>query len=192
MNKDRLQSFTDAVIAIIMTILVLDFKVPSTVSLDGLWDMRYKFLAYLLSFLVLALYWMNHHHMLQIAQKVTGKVLWANINFLFWTSLLPFSTSWLGEHINSVYPEMFYGIIFTLGNFAYYLLLRSLMQADGKDSKIYKTFQNYYKIYITLSVGILGVILANFYPIVGIITYFIIIVLWIIPEKRIEKLFNEI
>lgn len=190
MTKGRIEAFTDAVIAIIMTILVLEIKAPETASLSGIFDLRHKLFAYILSFLLLAVTWNNHHHMFQIAEKINGKVLWGNTFMLFWMSLIPIATAWVGEHLYSFAPEMTYGVIFLMFNFGYSVLTHVLIEANGPDSKIYQTLKGDKKIYVSITLNLLALVAGFFQPILVIIGCFTIPFIWFVPNKRIERLYQ--
>ena len=187
MPKTRLEAFTDAVIAIIMTILVLDLAVPAQPTFAALWDLRFKFLIYILSFVSLAIYWNNHHHLFQISKIINGKILWYNMAFILFLSLFPFVTAWVDEHILERAPEITYGIVILLADIAYALLARALVKANGPDSEIAKALGGYQKSKLTLCIICAGLIIGIFVPVAVIISVAASLVLWIIPEKRIES-----
>ena len=140
MPKNRLEAFTDAVIAIIMTILVLELHEPSTDTWNALAALGYRFFIYIISFITLGIYWNNHHHLFQVVHKVNGRVLWANSFFLFSLSLFPFATSWISEYSHSLVPEITYGVITLSANIAYYLLARELVNSDVSLKKLSKNY----------------------------------------------------
>lgn len=187
MSKTRLEAFTDGVIAIILTILVLDLKAPAGDQLKSLLKLMEPFCVYVISFISIAIYWNNHHHLLQAAKRVSGKVLWANINLLFWLSLVPFATSWVGNHIYSSIPESLYSLIFLMASVAYYIFNMSLISIHEEYELIAKSTQNDNKIYYSMGVYVLGVILAFTLPILGMILSLFATMAWLIPNKKIEK-----
>ncbi|EOH91562.1 ferrochelatase [Enterococcus villorum] len=138
MPKNRLEAFTDAVIAIIMTILVLELHKPEADTWQALTALGYRFLIYIVSFFTLGIYWNNHHHMFQVVRKVNGRVIWANSFFIFALSLFPFATSWISEYSHSLVPEITYGVVTLGANIAYYLLARELVHSDPTNKKKYK------------------------------------------------------
>ncbi|MGR3741363.1 TMEM175 family protein [Companilactobacillus sp. DQM5] len=187
MSKARLEAFTDGVMAIILTILVLDLKAPDGDQFENLLKLVEPFCVYVISFVSIAIYWNNHHHLLQATKRVSGKVLWANINLLFWLSLVPFATSWVGNHIYSSIPEFFYALIFLMASIAYYIFNMSLISVHEEHELITKSTQNDNKIYYSMGLYILGVILAFILPILGMILSLFATMAWLIPNKKIEK-----
>src|SRR4051812_49350131 len=163
MHKGRLEAFTDAVIAIILTIMVLDLRVGEP-SWSGLWSERGHFLSYALSFVFLAIYWNNHHHMFQSVEKVDGSVLWANMHLLFCLSLTPFVTSWLGDGHLTTFAVACYGIDLFLSGIAYYILVRTLLRANGENSRFAKAIGNDLKGKISPILYVIGITLAFVWP----------------------------
>ena len=190
MSKTRLEAFTDAVIAIIMTIMVLDFVAPALPTFAALWEMRYKFLIYILSFVSLAIYWNNHHHLFQISKIINGRILWHNMAFILCLSLFPFVTAWVDEHLFDRAPEITYGIVIFLADIAYAFLARALVKTNGPDSEIAKALRGSQKSKITLCIIGAGLAVGFFVPLAVIISVAASLVLWIIPEKRIERRFS--
>lgn len=187
MSKTRLEAFTDAVIAIIMTILVLELHQPEHDSWSALLGMEQKVLIYVMSFIMLAIYWNNHHHMFQLVEKVNGRILWVNSFFIFTLSLFPFSTAWVGDHLASQAPEITYGVVVLLANIAYLLLTMELVKENGKESKLGELFQRYKKAYISIGLNVLALILGWFiHPYFVLIVNIAILILWVIPDRRIE------
>lgn len=191
MTKTRLEAFSDAMIAIIMTLLILELTPPTGDGFIGLWDLRYRFLVYVLSFVFLAIYWNNHHHLLQVSKVIDGSVLWANFLLLFFLSLIPFATSWVDENLMSFAPEFTYGMVLLCADIAYAILLSTLKKVNGKDSKVALAHIGYKKLKITIVINVIGLLIGIMVPIVIIIFYVFGLLLWIIPEKRIEKILNE-
>lgn len=191
MNKSRLEAFSDGVLAIIITIMVLEFKVPSDTSIEAFLRLSHKFLSYILSFIYVAIYWNNHHHMMHTVKSVNGKILWANLHLLFWLSLIPFATAWIGEHHFASFPMMFYGIILLMNGIAFNILQYQIICSHGKDSVLAKAVGKDYKGKLSVVLYIIAVILTKFHvPISGAI-YILVALLWLVPDKRIEKIFNE-
>lgn len=191
-SKSRLEAFTDAVIAIVMTILVLELHQPTTDTLAGLAGVERKIFIYIVSFVMLAIYWNNHHHMFQLVHKIDGRVLWANNFFIFTLTLVPFATAWVGDFIDSLVPQLTYGIVVLLANSAYLILTRELIRINGRHSKLSEFFQRYNKSYVTILLNILGLILGVLiHPYFVLIVNISILIMWIIPDRRIEKQYKE-
>lgn len=191
MNKNRLEAFSDGVLAIIITIMVLEFKVPESVDYEALRPLLHKFLSYILSFIYVGIYWNNHHHMMHTVKRVNGKILWANLHLLFWLSLIPFVTAWIGEHHFAPFPMMYYGIILLMNAIAYFILQNVILNHHGKDSILSKAIGADYKGKVSPILYIIGIAFAPFYPIISGILYIIVALIWLVPDKRIEKIFNE-
>jgi uncharacterized membrane protein len=192
MNKSRLEAFTDAVIAIIMTILVLELRSPISDKFSGLWTIRHKIFIYLLSFLSLAIYWNNHHHLFQISKRINGRILWINMLFILGLSMFPFATAWVGEHFFSTAPEIFYGIIILFTNTCYAILATELIRVNGTNSDIAHILGNYKKTKISLTLNVLGIISGFFIPLSVIISNAVVLMLWLIPEKKIEHYYKQL
>ncbi|HIW21281.1 MAG TPA: DUF1211 domain-containing protein [Candidatus Dorea intestinavium] len=190
MSKTRMEAFTDAIIAIIMTLLVLSLVPPASPTFGALWEMRGKFLVYLISFISLAIYWNNHHHLLQAVEKVNGKVLWSNTLFILCLSMFPFATAWVDVNINSFAPEFIYGALVMATNLSYSLLSIVLRKAEGKEAKITKAIGKNYKQKVTIVLNVASLLLAKVFPPIVLILFAISMLLWIIPDKRIESLYQ--
>lgn len=191
MNKNRLEAFSDGVLAIIITIMVLEFKVPDSVSFDAIRPLLHKFLSYILSFVYIGIYWNNHHHMMHTVKRVNGEILWANLHLLFWLSLIPFATAWIGEHHFAPFPMLFYGVILLMNAIAYFLLQRVILKHHGKDSILSKALGTDYKGKISPVLYIIGIAFAPFYPIIAGVLYTLVALIWLVPDKRIEKVFEN-
>lgn len=192
MSKSRVEAFTDAVIAIVMTILVLELHQPETDTLVGLGAIWHKLFIYIVSFVILAIYWNNHHHMFQLVQKIDGRVLWANNVFIFTLTLFPFATAWVGDFIDSLVPQLTYGIVVLLANIAYLILTRELIHANGKESTLNELFQRYSKSYLSIFLNIIGLILGVLiHPYLVLIINIGILIMWIVPDQRIEKQYKK-
>ena len=187
MHKQRLEAFSDGVIAIIITIMVLELKVPHGEALSDLAALVPIFIGYVLSFVFVAIYWNNHHHLLQATQKVNGKILWANMHLLFWLSLLPFTTSWMGEHIFASTPVILYGINLLFCAIAYTILAKQLVAHHGPGSSLANAMGSDTKGLASLALYALAVIIAFWFPIVAYIIYAAVALIWLIPDHRIEK-----
>jgi uncharacterized membrane protein len=193
MNKSRLEAFTDAVIAIIMTVLVLELHVPKEASFAALWENRFQFFIYLISFLTLAIYWNNHHHMFQASKHVSGKVLWLNIALILFQSMFPFTTAWMSEHVFERAPELTYGIVMLIVDVIWVFLAKALVQENGEDSTIAKSMKKigYKKSAITLSLITAGIIVGIFIPMATLISCLLSLVPWVVPDRDIEKRLHE-
>lgn len=187
MNKNRLEAFSDAVLAIIITIMVLEMKVPQGTDLSSMKPLIPLFLSYVLSFTFLGIYWNNHHHLLQAAQHVTGRILWANLHLLFWLSLIPFVTRWMGENNFAPYPVALYGLVLLLSGLAYYILAHSLISTHGKGSTLARALGRDLKTKLSMALYLFAIILALKVPLVSCAIYVIVTFMWLIPEPRIEK-----
>ena len=187
MSKGRLEAFSDGVIAIIITIMVLELKVPEGAEISALIPLIPVFLSYLLSFVFVGIYWNNHHHLLQAARQVNGAVLWANIHLLFWLSLVPFVTNWLGENGFQAWPVALYGIVLLMAGVAYFLLSRALVALHGQDSVLAEAVGNDLKGYISLACYTLAVPLAFINATLACGLYVVVAVMWLIPDRRIER-----
>ncbi len=187
MPKGRLEAFTDGVMAIIITIMVLELKVPDGFELNSLLPVVPKLLIYLLSFVFVGIYWMNHHHMVHTAQKVTGGILWANLSLLFWLSLFPFVARWMGENLLRPLPSAAYGFILFMSGISYLILQRSIIASDGDNSALKKAVGNDWKGKVTSLLIVLGVIFSFIQAGLSLIIYVLITIIWMIPDRRIEK-----
>ena len=187
MTKNRLEAFSDGVIAIIITIMVLELKVPEGAEISALIPLIPVFLSYALSFVFVGIYWNNHHHLLQAARQVNGAVLWANMHLLFWLSLVPFVTNWLGENGFQSWPVALYGAVLLLAGFAYFLLSRALVALHGQESALAKAVGDDAKGYISLVCYTAAIPLAFFNAMLACGLYVIVAVMWFIPDRRIEQ-----
>lgn len=192
MNTSRLLAFSDGVIAIIITIMVMGIDVPTGHEIEDLLPLLPKFISYILSFIYVGLYWNNHHHMWQAATKVSGKILWANLNLLFWLSLMPLSTSWMGEHQFQKYPVAFFGFILLLCSISWYILAHFMKIEEGKDSAIYKAYKSDTKTILSMIVYLFAIFFSFIIPQLSVLIYWLIALIWIIPDKRIEKEIDSI
>jgi uncharacterized membrane protein len=191
MPKGRLEAFTDGVMAIIITIMVLELKVPDGYDLEALLAIVPKLLIYLLSFVFVGIYWMNHHHMLHASKKVTGAVLWANLSLLFWLSLFPFAARWMGEHLLRPLPAAAYGMILLLSGISYLILQKSIIASDGDNSALKKAIGNDWKGKITSGLLLVAVIFSFIQTILSLIIYVLITIIWMVPDRRIEKVLSS-
>ncbi len=191
MNKNRLEAFSDGVIAIIITIMVLEFKVPDGITFGAMIPLFHKFLSYILSFIYVGIYWSNHHRMMQIVKSVNGTILWANLHLLFWLSLIPFATAWIGEHHFAPFPMMLYGLILLMSAIAYFILQNLILKKQGKDSLLSKAIGKDYKGKASIVLYILAVIASKYYTEISGAIYIIVALIWLIPDKRIEKIITD-
>ena len=187
MGKGRLEAFSDGVLAIIITIMVLEMKVPHGDSLDSLKPLLPVFLSYVLSFVYLGIYWNNHHHMMHAVNHVSGTVLWTNAHLLFWLSLVPFVTAWMGENHFSTWPVVLYGVVLLMAAIAYYFLAHCLTGLHGKDSAFTRSLGSDWKGKISLVIYVLGICLSFLHPLIGFGLYVVVATIWFIPDKRFEK-----
>jgi uncharacterized membrane protein len=192
MNKSRLEAFTDAVIAIIMTILVLELDTPESARWEALWELRFQFIPFLLSFVTLAIYWINHHHMFQASKHISGLVIWLNTLLILSLSLFPFTTKWMSDHVGGIAPEVSYAAVMLLANVVWLLLALALEKENGPASTIAKTLRKsgYKKSAYSIGVTLLGVILACFIPMAGLIACLLSLLPWVVPDKEIERLLD--
>ncbi|MRX70050.1 Uncharacterized membrane protein [Flavobacterium resistens] len=191
MNKTRLEAFSDGVLAIIITIMILEIKVPAGHEFADLKPLIPKFLSYVLSFIYVGIYWNNHHYLLHGLSKVNGKVLWSNLHLLFWLSLIPVSTGWMGEHNFAKASMALYGIILLLCAIAYVILQYVIMCNEGEDSPLRKALGKDLKGKVSAVLYIIGII-SSFYNVwISGAAYFIVAMSWLIPDKRIERVFDS-
>ena len=191
MSKGRLEAFSDGVIAIIITIMVLELKVPHGTGLAALKPLIPVFLSYILSFVFLGIYWSNHHHLLQAVKRVSGPVLWANLHLLFWLSLTPFVTGWMGENSFAALPVSLYGVVLFMASIAYFVLTRALIACHGEDSTIAIALGGDFKGKISVVIYLLAIPLAFVHPWIACGLYVVVAVMWLVPDRRIERTLVE-
>ena len=191
MRPERLSGFSDGVIAIIITIMVLELKVPHGGDLEALKSSLPVFLSYVLSFLYVAIYWNNHHHLLHTCKRVNGAILWANTHLLFWLSLIPFATAWLGENHVAALPTALYGVALLMPAIAYYLLQTAIVRVNGADSSLAQALGADLKGKISPVIYIAGIALAFVNPWFSIALYVLVALIWLIPDRRIERAIAE-
>ncbi len=191
MHKGRLEAFSDGVLAIIITIMVLEFKVPHGNNLAALQPLIPVALSYVLSFLYLAIYWNNHHHMMHTVRHVTGDILWANLHLLFWLSLIPFVTGWMGENHFAPLPMALYGVVLLLAALAYWLLQHRIIKSQGTDSLLARAVGNDIKGRISPLFYIIAIPAAFFSQWLAGFLYVLVALIWFIPDKRIEVILKE-
>ena len=187
MSKTRLEAFSDGVIAIIITIMVLEMRAPHGDSLEALAPLMPVFLSYVLSFVHIAIYWNNHHHMLHAGRQVNGRILWSNTHLLFWLSLVPFATAWMGENHFAALPVAAYGSVMGMAGVAYYILARALVQHHGHDSELAKALGNDLKGKISVGVYLVGIAMSFANRWIALGCYVAVAVMWLIPDRRFEK-----
>ena len=188
MGKSRLEAFSDGVIAIIITIMVLEMKVPHGATFDALMPLLPVFLSYVLSFVYVGIYWNNHHHMFKLTETVNGAVLWANLHLLFWLSLLPFTTGWMGENHFERWPTVLYGVNLLLCAIAYTVLLSTLIRHHGHDSLLATAVKHDGKGKVSLVLYVAGIATAWIFSAwAGIVFYVIVALIWLVPDRRIER-----
>lgn len=187
MTKNRLEAFSDGVLAIIITIMVLELKIPHSVELAALADLVPVLICYVISFVYVGIYWNNHHHLLHAATKVNGAVLWANMHLLFWLSLVPFVTGWMGENHFAAIPVALYGVVLLMSGLAYFLLSRALVSLHGADSVIAKALGRDRKGLLSLVFYVIAILVACFLPLVACGLYVLVAAIWLVPDRRIER-----
>jgi uncharacterized membrane protein len=193
-NKGRLEAFSDGVIAIIITIMVLEMKVPAGPDAHGasdLWSLRWVFLSYVLSFIYLGIYWNNHHHMLHATRQISGGVLWANLHLLFWLSLVPFVTGWMGESHFAPQATAVYGVVLLMAAMAYWILLSTILRGEGPDSLLARAVGHDMKGKLSplLYIAAIGAAFVN--PAISGALYATAALIWVIPDRRIERVLAE-
>jgi uncharacterized membrane protein len=186
-TRNRLEAFSDGVIAIIITIMVLELRVPSGSNLAALRPMTPVFLSYLLSFVFVGIYWSNHHHLFQAVEHVSGRVLWANLHLLFWLSLTPFVTAWMGQNHFASLPAALYGVILLCAAIAYFILTRTLLSIHAADSVLATALGDDFKGKISIVLNMAAIPLAFVRSWLACAIYILVAVIWLVPDKRIEK-----
>lgn len=187
MTKGRLEAFSDGVLAIIITIMVLELKVPHGGTLDTLTPLLPTFGSYVLSFVNVGIYWNNHHHLFHAVHRVRGFVLWANLHLLFWLSLIPFVTGWMGENHFTQATVAMYGAVLIMAGIAYYVLVRALLAAHGSESPLASAIGNDVKGKVSLVVYAAGIAATAIQPWIGVALYTAVAIMWLIPDRRIER-----
>jgi uncharacterized membrane protein len=190
-GKGRIEAFSDGVIAVIITIMVLELHAPHEATLGALLEETHPFFAYVLSFAYVAIYWNNHHHMFQAVEQVNGAVLWANNLLLFCLSLTPFATNWVGETDFALWPMVTYGVVLFLPGFAYFLLAQSLVHLQGQDSTLARAMGRGYKEWASLVLYALGIAGAFVHPYIAFAFYVSVAAMWFIPDRRIERVLRR-
>lgn len=191
MSKGRMEAFSDGVIAIIITIMVLEMKVPHGAEWSALTPLMPVFLSYVLSFIYLGIYWNNHHHMLHACSKVTGGILWANLHLLFWLSLVPFVTAWMGENHFAPAPVALYGVVLLMAACSYFILSTALARHHGKDSKIAVALGSDFKGKISVVIYAVAIGLASVSSLLAGALYAAVALMWLVPDRRIERILTD-
>jgi uncharacterized membrane protein len=193
MGKNRLEAFSDGVLAIIITIMVLGLKTPVTTEWSGITEQLPIFLGYLLSFVFVGIYWGNHHHLLHIVKRVSAGIMWANMNLLFWLSLIPFATDWMGRTHFSKNSVVLYACLLMACGFAYYILQKSIQSCHKTDAHMAKVFANQEKKgIISLVLYALSILFALYNPVISGVLFFVVAIMWIIPDKNIEQALDNL
>ena len=191
MSKGRLEAFSDAVIAILITIMVLELHPPESAEWSALEPVIPVFLTYVLSFVYLAIYWNNHHHLLQATSRVSGGVLWANFNLLFWLSLFPFATGWMGLNHFEPIPTAVYGGVLMMAAIAFYILLIVIVRAQGSDSPIVSLLSGQMKGRISPFIYAVGIVVSFIQPWVAVALYVVVAGMWLVPDRKLERALNQ-
>ncbi|TMH27870.1 MAG: DUF1211 domain-containing protein [Betaproteobacteria bacterium] len=191
MTKGRLEAFSDGVIAVIITIMVLELKVPHGAEAAALAPLAATFLTYVLSFVFTAIYWNNHHHLLHAVHHVTGGTLWANMHLLFWLSLVPFVTGWMDENHFAPVTVAAYGLVLLCAGIAYFILTRVLLATHGQDSLLAKALGSDFKGKISVVLYLAAVVLAFVQPWISLAIYVLVALMWLVPDRRFERLLAE-
>ena len=187
MGKNRLEAFSDGVIAVIITIMVLEMKVPHGESFEALGPLTPVFLVYVLSFVYVGIYWNNHHHMLHTCERVTGSILWANLHLLFWLSLIPITTGWMGENHFDSAPTALYGAVLLMAAMAYLILQQLIIGSQGKDSLLKKAIGGDWKGKLSAALYVTAILAAFWWHRVSQGIYVLVALIWLIPDRRIER-----
>ena len=191
MRTSRLEAFSDGVLAIIITIMVLELELPHEATWAGLGESSTGFLTYALSFVYVGIYWNNHHHMFQVANRINGSILWANLHLLFWLSLYPFTTAWLDETEVALTPTVVYGLNLLAAAIAYYLLQVRMMRLPGSGPRLREVVGNDLKGKLSPVIYCIGILLAFVEPWLALIPFFVVAVMWLVPDRRIERYLAE-
>jgi uncharacterized membrane protein len=192
MTNERINAFSDGVIAIIITIMVLELRVPHGADLAAVSVLLPVFLTYVLSFIVIGIYWNNHHHMFYLTDRVTGGVLWANLHLLFWLSLMPFVTGWMGENHFAPLPTALYGVVLMMAGVAYYILSQTIIWSQGPGSRLKAAVGNDAKGLISVVLYLLAIPLAFVNQLISDAIYVFVALWWLVPDRRIEQRFEEL
>ncbi len=187
MTTGRLEAFSDGVLAIIITIMVLGMNAPEGYHFEALKPILPVFLTYLLSFIYVGIYWNNHHHLFQAVNQVNGKILWANLNLLFWLSLFPFATAWMGDNHFESNPTAMYGVVLFMAAVAFKILVHCVIWNEGEDSNVGKVYSTDKRMNLSLFLYLTGIVVSFFNPIVSLAIYLGVAIMWTVPDPRIER-----
>ena len=191
MGTDRMEAFSDGVIAIIITVMVLELKIPQQTTLQALTPVVPVLLTYLLSFIYLGIYWNNHHHLLHTVRRVSGGMLWANLHLLFWLSLIPFTTGWMGEHHFASVPTAFYGVVLLMAALAWWILQQRIIATQGRHSLLRQAIGTDWKGKLSPLLYLIAIALAGLARWISLGLYALVAVLWLIPDRRIERILAD-
>jgi uncharacterized membrane protein len=186
-SKTRLEAFTDAVIAVLITIMVLNLRPPDGVHVSDLRPLVPKISVYLLSFVFLGIYWNNHHHLLQVVDRISGGVLWANLHLLFWLSLTPLAAAWMGPHLHDSAPVGVYGAVLLGSALAFTILTRSLLSANGRSSRLAQALGSDWKGKLSIVAYVFGIAVSPFVPLLSVAAYVAVAAMWLVPDRRMER-----
>lgn len=189
-GKNRMEAFSDGVLAIIITIMVLELKVPHGENLETLQSLIPVFLSYVLSFVYVGIYWNNHHHMLHATKVVSGSILWANLHLLFWLSLIPFTTGWMGENHFSAIPTLLYGVVLLMAAIAYSILQSVIINFEGEENILKIAIGSDWKGKLSPVLYLIAIVIANWAPWISLAIYVAVAMMWVVPDPRIEKMFH--
>jgi uncharacterized membrane protein len=191
MPKNRLEAFSDGVLAIIITIMVLELKTPKGASLEVLLPLMHILSGYVLSFVFVGIYWNNHHHLIAAMHRVNSKIMWANLHLLFWLSLIPFVTSWMGENQFSALPTAFYGFVLLMCGLAYKILQTTIVNSEPDKTHFKEALGSDIKGILSLTFYITAIICAFYYPVISYLIYVIVAIMWVVPDTRLEKIIHK-
>jgi uncharacterized membrane protein len=191
MEKDRVVAFSDGVIAVIITIMVLELKAPHATDISALKETIPVFLSYVLSFVYVAIYWSNHHHFFHLVHRVNGGVLWANLHLLFWLSLVPFTTSWMGENFAAAVPTAVYGVSLLMAALGWYVMQTVIVRTQGRDSALASALGADLKGKISPLLYIAGILSAFLHALIADAIYVLVALMWLVPDKRIERMLQQ-
>jgi len=188
MNKTRLEAFSDGVLAIIITIMVLEIKTPDGTDFRSFLKLLPVFMRYILSFIYVGIYWNNHHHLMHTVKKVKGGILWANLHLLFWLSLIPFATAWIGEHHFAAFPMFIYGCVLLMCALAYFILQIQIISNHGNDSILARAIGKDFKGKASVILYFIAILSTYYHEVISGVIYIFVALMWLIPDKRIEKI----
>jgi uncharacterized membrane protein len=191
MHKGRLEAFSDGVIAIIITIMVLELRAPHSNEWSALRPLVPAVLSYVLSFIYLGIYWSNHHHLMQAVKQVNGGILWANLHLLFWLSLIPFTTAWMGENHFTAGPSALYGVVLLGAAIAYFILVRTLLNHHGKDSVLASAIGSDFKGKVSIVIYLSAIVVSFASAFCANVLYIVVAVMWLVPDRRIERVLDQ-